>query len=278
MLLKIKGTPEEKEQRDHALSVLFNTSNLKNKPLTNPSPLKWFKVIFPTMKSIDREIKAVPPKHNRFNTLQSTKCFYINGILTDKSEARYHADVLSLAIRHDVILLHNPSKGFILDIFESVRGRTLGSTELATSAATKMLPDLKNPTVDKVLIYAHSQGGIIIFNVIKHLTEFLTEQEYNQLIKKIQIITLGSGDNGIRLNSECPLPDIICLKNEYDFVANLTKDTEYRTLWLSNNYGHSTLFYVTECLYHFSPLQVEKNPLFDRYQGLSNFKQKGELL
>jgi len=88
----------------------------------------------------------------------------------------------------DTILLYNPTQGFLIDLWECILARDLQKpTFPAILAHEKINNILIKPNITKVVIIAHSQGCIIVSDVLQYLDEDfrnnnnITEEELNKL-------------------------------------------------------------------------------------------------
>ena len=135
--------------------------------------------------------------------------FYINGITTRSvnhvpdcayltNTFRSHAglqqdiDNLSATFGRAVTGIHNRSFGLPFDLIECLIQRSFSyhtsDVRVATASLTMALED---PTVTKVVVLAHSQGGLILSLVLDHLYTVLPAG----IFTKLEIYTMGSAAN-----------------------------------------------------------------------------------
>jgi hypothetical protein len=151
--------------------------------------------------------------------------FFINGICTDRSVLRLNGKALSDLFQRKIYLMHNPSDGIILDLLECVVGRTLQPISTLESSVAQILEDALN-THHKVILIAHSQGGIITTGALYKLASKLIGSR-SRLFKKLEVYTFASAA------TEFKLPQVysehFCHQRDYvariGAVGNMTKFT-----------------------------------------------------
>lgn len=114
--------------------------------------------------------------------------FYINGILTDETIATMNGEYIAHLFGRKVEVLHNPTDALLLDLVETVVGRTWQSFSRADQFAyDKILSRLKDESIKKVVILAHSQGTVLMANVLRKLQEL-----HPALVRKLEIYTIAN--------------------------------------------------------------------------------------
>jgi len=103
--------------------------------------------------------------------------FFINGILTDQTLAIQNAAMLSRLFYRPITVIHNPTRSFVVDLAEAVIGKSFTPdpdiedwrtiTEPAMKAGIAILHALCRSDIDRVVVIGHSQGTIIISNVVR---------------------------------------------------------------------------------------------------------------
>ncbi|KAL8650349.1 MAG: hypothetical protein Q9210_003873 [Variospora velana] len=147
---------------------------------------------------------------------------FINGICTGSSGLQQNIDRLSLLFGRKVLGIHNQSYGLISDLLECVVQRCLSYSTMDARVAYEILRDyLVDKEVKKVVLVAHSQGGIIASMVVDHLLAELSEE----MMGKLEIYTFGSAassfNNPPKTSATQPspcIPHIEHYANEYDMV------------------------------------------------------------
>jgi hypothetical protein len=117
--------------------------------------------------------------------------FFLNGICTDRSVLRLNGKALADLFQRKIYLMHNPSDGFVLDLLECIMGRTLQPTSTLDDSVAQILEEALN-THTKVILIAHSQGGIIATGALNKLASKLTGSR-SRLFKKLEMYTFASG-------------------------------------------------------------------------------------
>jgi len=154
--------------------------------------------------------KIVRPKHPTSD--DGTLVFFLNGICTDKRVWEINAkQILQYFNFKEVLPLHNPTRGVIPDLLECVSGRNFNIEDTDTFLLYKTLKNALSGA-NKVIVIAHSQGGIIISQIIEHL-----HKEDNQYLNKLEVYTFASAAD-----------ELMCGKhyaehyaNNYDYVSRI---------------------------------------------------------
>ncbi|KHT61600.1 hypothetical protein RJ45_22070 [Photobacterium gaetbulicola] len=189
---------------------------------------------------IQREIKRLPEQNYRDdnqNLTPNEKWFFINGICTSKDMAKINACMLSYIFGRPVTPLHNPTNGITPDVFEAIIGRDFDKyTNIARTAKNLIWRELqklkfqiddsnthtKHPK--KVVVIGHSQGGIIISNVVGQL---ILEHNKDPLLNFLEVYTFASAHDeypsfGTNEAPSCYQPPLTeHFANDEDFVARL---------------------------------------------------------
>ncbi|KAL8700840.1 MAG: hypothetical protein Q9201_005233 [Fulgogasparrea decipioides] len=114
---------------------------------------------------------------------------FINGICTGSSGLQQNVDRLSLLFGRSVVGIHNQSYGMIGDLLECILQRCLDYKTMDVRVAYEIVNGyLTDPEAKKVVLIAHSQGGIIASMLLDHLFPELP----GELISKLEIYTFGS--------------------------------------------------------------------------------------
>lgn len=132
--------------------------------------------------------KLVKPKHNIPD--EGTLVFFLNGICTDKRVWEVNAkEILQYFNFKEILPLHNPTRGVVPDLLECVLGRNFDIEDHDTFMLYKTLKNSLS-VANKVIVFAHSQGGIIISQLVEHL-----HKEGNHNIHKLEVYTFASAAN-----------------------------------------------------------------------------------
>lgn len=111
---------------------------------------------------------------------------FVNGVCTGSSGLQQNIDRLSLLFGRKVLGIHNQSYGLISDLLECIVQRCLSySTEDVRVACEVLRGYLVDEEVKKVVLVAHSQGGIILSMVVDYLLAELSGEMMGKLVRLI---------------------------------------------------------------------------------------------
>ncbi|KAI8601824.1 hypothetical protein EDD21DRAFT_321156 [Dissophora ornata] len=175
------------------------------------------------------------------NDFQDEIWLYVNGICCDQSWLGMNCEMLARIFGRRIIGVYNPTLGPVLDLVDCIYQRcfTQGMEDFRQLYKTT-IRELLRPEISKVVLIAHSQGGIIASQVIDRL--LVAEDE--QTVRKLEVYTFGSAANHFSGNGR--IRHIEHFANEGDFVAQ-TGVVAYKTLngnrydgtlYINNATGH----------------------------------------
>lgn len=152
--------------------------------------------------------------------------FFINGICTNEELLEQNCKYLSKIFGRTIIGIHNPTSGIIADLIECTASR-LDETKLeavSLVAATRIIAELN--AGKKVKLIGHSQGGLIVRNVLRKLLA-----ENAAVRDNLEVFTFSSA-----ASDEYPIEGVVQehFINEHDYVARIGLGApEYhpRKLW-----------------------------------------------
>jgi hypothetical protein len=141
--------------------------------------------------------------------------FFLNGICTDRSVLRLNGKALANLFQRKIYLMHNPSDGIVLDLLECIMGRTLQPISTLDHSVAQILEEALN-THSKVILFAHSQGGIITTGALNKLASELKGSR-SRLFKKLEVYTFASAA------TEFNIPQIYAehFFHQRDYVAKI---------------------------------------------------------
>ncbi|OJJ37058.1 hypothetical protein ASPWEDRAFT_38696 [Aspergillus wentii DTO 134E9] len=171
---------------------------------------------------------------------ESELWFYINGIATGTTWLQSNLDLLADTFGREIVGIHNPTKGLILDLVECLIQRDLDyKTRDIRQGRAQLRAALKADSTKKVVLIAHSQGGIEAASII----DWLFGELSNQTMRKLEVYTFGNAarqfrnpplheDNGLKdtpsasdpcrqSHGERVIKYIEHYANSEDFVANI---------------------------------------------------------
>lgn len=113
-----------------------------------------------------------PDQNQNPNTFPEESWFFINGICTNEMIARQNASYLSEMFHRPFQIVQNATDGAAVDLMECVVGKGLGvMTEPARKGYPAILAALKDPRKERVVVVCHSQGTIIMSNILQALKD-----------------------------------------------------------------------------------------------------------
>jgi len=143
-------------------------------------PFQGPRVCYSTM---DNETTA------RADQYSSERWLYVNGCATDHSILQKNIDRLSKTFGRVVIGIHNKTYGLPADILECLIQRCLYFKSMDVRVAYAHIKSfVVDPSVTKVVLIGHSQGGIIISLALDQLFSELS----TEMMSKLEVYTFGS--------------------------------------------------------------------------------------
>lgn len=164
-------------------------------------------------------------------TTKSLEVFFLNGICTDKSVWEINVKQIEDIFDFTISPLYNATNGLISDLIECIFGRTFNILDTETQHLYKtLLHSIK--TKEKVIVLAHSQGGIIIAQLVEHLLDNDVD------LSNLEIYTFASAsDEMIKGNYH-----VEHYANNYDYVARIGvleyKDNFHGKIYKRQGSGH----------------------------------------
>ena len=172
---------------------------------------------------------------------------YVNGIATNERVSRINAKYLVSMFHRPLTIIQNATDSIGVDLAESVVGK---AWEVHTEPASKAYPfihrALHDPGKKRVVVICHSQGTIIMANVLRALLndehrdrlettrrragsmageEGCRPLEDQELLKKLEVYAFANAASvmchmpGLTTESGNPVPWIENFGNEFDLVA-----------------------------------------------------------
>ncbi len=151
--------------------------------------------------------------------------FAIDGIATDKALLGLNGRYLVNLFQRPIELIYNPTEGPLSDLLECMLGRTFDFVSApAEYTLERVSLALANPEKDRVILMGHSQGGIIVSNVVSGLIERFSGDR--ERMSKLEVYTFASAADHIRIDPELDtqhrhVPFIEHFANTQDIVARL---------------------------------------------------------
>lgn len=120
---------------------------------------------------------------------EKERWYFINGICTDLTVLKLNTTYLSEIFGTQITAMWNPTRGIVPDLIECATGRTFDRNETFTSAYGTLIENSLQSGY-KVKLIGHSQGGIIVSNMIKFMSE--TRKDFSNL----EVYTFASAADG----------------------------------------------------------------------------------
>lgn len=117
---------------------------------------------------------------------------FINGVSVGRDWFQSNLNTLSLIFRRPIIGVHNITYGIIFDVFECLiqRDSSYPTNDIRTGYA-QVKKNLLDDRFDKIVVIAHSQGGIEVGAIFDWLLDDLPASK----LAKLEIYTFGSAAN-----------------------------------------------------------------------------------
>lgn len=127
------------------------------------------------------------PDHNQnYCSFLNEAWFFINGVATNESVARMNSSLLANLFHRPMTVIQNATNSLALDLFQCVLGKGWGvQTEPAVKALPPIIAALNNPKKEKVVVVCHSQGTIIMSNVLRALLDESFKHHLYELYYKL---------------------------------------------------------------------------------------------
>ncbi|KAK6907925.1 hypothetical protein I203_101926 [Kwoniella mangroviensis CBS 8507] len=145
----------------------------------------------------------------------------VNGIGTSRSGLKLILDTLYTQFGRKVIGVHNRTFGVWFDLVECMLQRDLFWNTTDTREGYNIISrHVADPDKEKIVLMAHSQGGIIMSSWADQL---LSDFSHEQL-KKVEIYTFASAANHFSIPETGSGPAFSCVEhfvNEWDYVSDI---------------------------------------------------------
>lgn len=195
-----------------------------------------YQTLVPRIHLREHTALQLPSNCNFARSDDNYEIYYINGVNVTKRACITHTYMLSQALRHNVTALYNPTNGIVIDLLESILGRTFNIREPVTRSFEKIIRERLLNTNKRIVLIGHSQGAIIISNLIKRLKE---NKKAAYCLPRLEVYTFGSAADEMEILPYAP----VHFANTYDMVAQLgvikNINRTYGLIIERPRYGHS---------------------------------------
>ena len=150
---------------------------------------------------------------------QSECILFVNGILTNELIVKQNIQLLKTMFKKPVHCVFNKTDSLIMDLVECMIGKqTNDLTESSFVTLSVISKLLLKPNIRKIIVICHSQGTIIMSQVLSNLINFGLNKEY--LLKKLEIYAFANCSTKMKyiVNN---YPYMEHLANENDIVAKM---------------------------------------------------------
>lgn len=194
-------------RRDLKIAV----KNLPYLPLVfgdNPRSVIRKETEFRNIISVLNPFKRKPNAQGVYNNNEEV-WFFLNGIASSPSMWEVNARMLSNMFNRQIRPLYNPTRGILVDLCESIFGRTLDKKEPCVKEHVLLVEKELNRG-KLVRIIAHSQGGILVDHIVNELKN-------HPKLSNLEIYTFASAAD------EFKHPEIYSehFANNQDYVARI---------------------------------------------------------
>ncbi|MCP4202297.1 MAG: hypothetical protein GY769_10220 [bacterium] len=159
------------------IRFLVNT-NVPSLPMTPPSfgpPLLDNLFWHPTV------VLQRPDHNGSYTSFRDEHWFFINGIMTDDNVAQINAAYLAYLFHRPLTLIQNSTDAMLIDLLQCALGRSWHHpTEPLKVAFPAVYDALVDPHKRRVVVVCHSQGTIIMANVLRWLYRLADRYETRQ--------------------------------------------------------------------------------------------------
>jgi len=205
-----KKTTVSDQLKTLAANALYIPSDLTLAPWNIKAPfseLNWQS--YASSKSVLNTIKhyLIPVKERRTNIRNgyvlpisgasikdNESWFFINGLGSSRELSQLNGSALAELFGRKINLLFNASEGLLKDVSECLTGRLGENSQQVASSLCKLLESELRKR-DKVVLIAHSQGGMISLTAAAKLVERIKQKPSGKaLLSKLEIYTFGSAE------------------------------------------------------------------------------------
>ncbi len=118
-----------------------------------------------------------PDHHGSWTSFPNESWLFINGVVTNDAIAQIEAGYLAHLFHRPVTLIQNATDSIWLDVIEALLDRHHRLTEPIAKAFPVIYDALKRPDKDRVIVICHSQGSMIMANVLRLMAELCRVRE-----------------------------------------------------------------------------------------------------
>jgi len=231
-----KKTTVSDQLKTLAANALYIPSDLTLAPWNIKAPfseLNWQS--YASSKSVLNTIKhyLIPVKERRTNIRNgyvlpisgasikdNESWFFINGLGSSRELSQLNGSALAELFGRKINLLFNASEGLLKDVSECLTGRLGENSQQVASSLCKLLESELRKR-DKVVLIAHSQGGMISLTAAAKLVERIKQKPSGKaLLSKLEIYTFGSAELCPELSNDIYVAVACAINHSNDVKKN----------------------------------------------------------
>ena len=139
---------------------------------------------------------------------------FINGIQTNRDMLHLNGLALSFVFGRPITVMHNPTYGIVMDLAESIFGRTFdANNDITLRMANHIVGKIQQGKTIRLI--GHSQGAIIAGNVVRMLSEAFDDTKF---ANKVELYTFAGALDELDRDDGTIAEHFA---NEFDFVARI---------------------------------------------------------
>ena len=211
-------------------------------PSLNRRAPAWFPEPLRGVFFHETTIARRPDPLGSYDSFADEAWFFINGILTDAGMAAWNADYLALLFHRPFTVIQNATDGPVSDLIECADEKAFGMNgEPVDVGFPAIHRALKDPTRERVVIIAHSQGTLIAAVMVRllgliyaHSPALMSEGERRDELSRLR-------DRGVTLDLDAfaPVSTAELARLEIYCFANCASEMRYvdpdrRLPWLES--------------------------------------------
>lgn len=154
---------------------------------------------------------------------ESSRWFFINGVVTAPPLAILHAQEIARAFRRPVHLIHTPTWGIARDLWDTITARTLKKDGYLSRPAFYVVQRALERH-DHVVLVCHSQGTIVASYIVRKL---LKHPSTRHLVSKLEVYCVAGVADGLHVDPALsreaghPVPYVEHFANGRDFFCRV---------------------------------------------------------
>lgn len=124
--------------------------------------------------------------------LSDVETIYINGIMTNESQAKREAQLMANMLKLPVTLMHNNSNGFFTDIYDCIRMRIRNKSDEDSRHLRQTIEEGYRSGKRHFVLIGYSQGSIIVCHAMDTLSKEVLDNCH------FTVLTFGSAQDELK--------------------------------------------------------------------------------